>query len=170
MTDAVDRLPDLAGRALGGTVVYANDDFYASAHNLLTSGPAAYDPAAYDILGKVYDGWETRRRRDRPHGTPSDFVIVRLGAPGIVHGVTIDTAHFTGNYPASASVHATTHLGYPSPDELRRQLGPDYVAAGHARNWFATLAEQPSHNLGELSRPGDSNCLRRPSFGQHPPV
>lgn len=115
--DTLARMPDLAGRDLGGTVVFANDEFYGDAHNLLTPGPSAHDPLEFGIRGKVYDGWETRRRRDsddRP-----DFVIVRLGAPGIVHGVTIDTAHFRGNYPPAASVHATTALGYPSADELR---------------------------------------------------
>ena len=34
--------------------------------------------------------------------------IVRLGTPGIVRGVVIDTSHFTGNYPDKASVEACT--------------------------------------------------------------
>jgi allantoicase len=111
-----ETLPDLAARTLGGTVVYANDESFAGAHNLLTDGPAAHDVAAFDLRGKVYDGWETRRRRE----PGSDYAIVRLGAPGIVHSLTIDTAHFTGNYPPHASVHAATVLGYPSADELHR--------------------------------------------------
>ena len=65
--------------------------------------------------GKIYDGWETRRRRD---GGESDAAIVRLGVPGIIHGVVIDTAWFTGNYPPFASVEATGLEGYPSPEEL----------------------------------------------------
>jgi allantoicase len=113
-----EAMTDLAARALGGTVMFANDESFASAHNLLTAGPAAHDVAAFDLRGKVYDGWETRRRRDVPHGSGSDFAIIRLGAPGVVHGLTIDTSHFTGNFPPSASVHATTQLGYPSADEL----------------------------------------------------
>ena len=41
------------------------------------------------------DGWETRRRR-----TPGyDWCIVRLGLPGILRGVVVDTSFFTGNYP-----------------------------------------------------------------------
>ena len=54
---------------LGGTVVYANDESFASAHNLLTDGPASHDVAAFDLRGKVYDGWETRRRRERRQST-----------------------------------------------------------------------------------------------------
>ena len=46
------------------------------------------------------DGWETRRRRGPGH----DWAIVRLGAPGLLTGVEIDTNHFKGNYPDSASL------------------------------------------------------------------
>jgi allantoicase len=110
----VRRLPDLAGVVLGGSVVYANDESFAAAHNLIAPGPAAHDPDSFSYRGKVYDGWETRRRR-----TPGeDFAIVALAAPGIVRAVDVDTAHFTGNYPPFASVAATTLLGYPTADEL----------------------------------------------------
>ena len=104
------RLPDLASRALGGTVVYANDEFFADARNLIEPRPAVHDPAAFGIRGKEYDGWETRRRRE----PGEDFVIIRLAAPAIVRGVNIDTAHFRGNYPPSGSVAGATLLGYPS--------------------------------------------------------
>jgi allantoicase len=114
-----DNWPDLAARTLGGSVVVASDEAFASAHNLLTDGPAAHDVAAFDLRGKVYDGWETRRRRDIPHGSGSDYAVVRLGVAGVVHALTVDTAHFTGNYPPFASVHATTQLGYPSALRLR---------------------------------------------------
>ena len=80
-----------------------------------------HDPAAFGIRGKVYDGWETRRRRE----PGEDFVIIRLAAPAIVRGVNIDTAHFRGNYPPSASVDGATLLGYPSAAEvLARRLDP----------------------------------------------
>ncbi|MBV9822476.1 MAG: allantoicase [Actinobacteria bacterium] len=114
-------LPDLASRTLGGSVVWSNDDFFASAHNLINAGPAGHDPTTYDPRGKVYDGWETRRRRDLPAGADQvwDEAIVRLAVPGIVRGVLIDTSHFTGNYPPYASVEATTLLSYPSAEQLR---------------------------------------------------
>src|SRR6202035_2855649 len=107
-------LPDVAGRALGGAVLYANDEFYADAHNLIAPQFAGHDPAAFGVRGKIYDGWETRRRRE----PGDDFAIVRLGAPAVVHGVTIDTAHFTGNSPPFGSVEGATLLGYPSVAEV----------------------------------------------------
>jgi hypothetical protein len=107
-------LPDVASRVLGGAVLQANDEFYADAHNLIAPGPAAHDPAAFGVRGKLYDGWETRRRRE----PGEDFVIVRLAAPAVVRGVNIDTAHFKGNYPPFGSVDGATLLGYPPLDEV----------------------------------------------------
>jgi allantoicase len=107
-------LPDLASRLLGGSVMYANDEFFADAQSLIAAGPAVHDPAAFGPRGKIYDGWETRRRR----GPGEDFAIIRLAVPGVVRGVNIDTAHFVGNYPPFASVEATTVLGYPTVDAV----------------------------------------------------
>jgi allantoicase len=106
--------PDLAARSLGGSVVYASDEFYGPAHSLIEHGAADHDPAAFGPRGKMYDGWETRRRREP--GT--DFAIVRLAAPAVVRGVVIDTAHFRGNYPPSASVEGTMLDGYPDAAEV----------------------------------------------------
>jgi allantoicase len=142
-------LPDLAARTLGATVVWATDDFFASAHNLINAWPAAHDPAAYHARGKVYDGWETRRRRD---DQACDEVLLRLAVPGIVRGVVIDTSHFTGNYPPYASVEATTLLGYPSSDELRAATWTPLLAkselAGDTENSFAIfVADQLSSHV-----------------------
>jgi allantoicase len=93
-------LPDLALRSVGGAVVYANDDAFAAKENLITPGRPAFDPAAFDTQGKVYDGWETRRRRSPGH----DEAVVRLGVSGVVHGVVVDTAWFKGNYPPQIAV------------------------------------------------------------------
>jgi allantoicase len=139
-------LPDLASRAVGASVVWSNDDFFASAHNLINPGPAGHDPAAFDARGKVYDGWETRRRRDsgQPAAHPADEVIVRLAVPGIVRGVLIDTSHFTGNYPPYASVEGAILLGYPSADQLRGAEWTPLLArselAGDAENAHPVFA------------------------------
>ena len=115
MTGDFTTLPDLASRALGGSVVHANDELFAAKENLVTPAPASFDPAAFGPRGKVYDGWETRRRRDQG----CDEAIVRLGVPGTVAGVVVDTAFFTGNYPPEVSVEAAALDGYPSVEEVR---------------------------------------------------
>ena len=93
-------LPDLASSRLGGCVVAANDEFFAPKENLLLEGEATFDSGRYTDRGKWMDGWETRRRRD----PGNDWCVVRLGVPGIVRYIVIDTAHFRGNHPESASV------------------------------------------------------------------
>src|SRR3954469_4892010 len=112
MTDFA-RLPDLASRALGGAVVAANDEFFAAKENLVLAEPAA-ERSDFGHKGKEYDGWETRRRRTPGH----DWAIVRLGAPGIVAGVVVDPAFFTGNYPPQASLEGAAVEGHPSVEEL----------------------------------------------------
>jgi allantoicase len=107
-------LPDLASRELGGSVVWANDESFADRQNLILPGPPTFDVAAFGHRGKVYDGWETRRRRE----PGNDAAIVRLGVPGIVRGVVVDTTWFKGNYPPEVSVEAACVAGYPSPAEL----------------------------------------------------
>ncbi len=93
-------LPDLASRRLGGRAVAANDEFFAPKENLLREGDATFDPGRYTDRGKWMDGWETRRRRE----PGNDWCVVRLGVPGVARGVVVDTAHFRGNHPESASV------------------------------------------------------------------
>jgi allantoicase len=113
MTDFT-ALPDLASRLLGGGTVACSDEFFAAADNLVSPEPATFSPKTFGAKGQVYDGWETRRRREPGH----DWVIVRLGVPGIVRGVVVDTSWFTGNFPPYASLDACTVDGYPSPPEL----------------------------------------------------
>jgi allantoicase len=107
-------LPDLASRQLGGSVVAASDELFAEKENLIRPSPPVFSPAAFGNKGKVYDGWETRRRREPGY----DWAIVRLGCPGIVRGVLVDTAFFRGNFPPEISVEAACADGYPGPGEL----------------------------------------------------
>jgi allantoicase len=141
MTDFT-ALPDLASRRLGGGVVWANDEFFAAADNLVSPATPGFQPKSFGPKGQIYDGWETRRRREPGH----DQAVVRLGAPGVVRGVIIDTAHFTGNFPPYASVEACGVEGYPSPAELADApwfpLLPKVALAGDTRNAFAVDEEQ----------------------------
>src|SRR6476661_3374072 len=140
MTDFA-RLPDLASRALGGAVVAANDEFFAAKENLVLPEPAA-ERTDFGHRGKEYDGWETRRRRTPGH----DWVVVRLGAPGIVAGVVVDTAYFTGNYPPRASLDAAAVEGHPSVDELSKAdwqpLLPLTDLAGNKSNYFPVYSDR----------------------------
>ncbi|WP_395293453.1 allantoicase [Kitasatospora hibisci] len=117
-------LVDLASRLLGAGVVATNEDTFADAENLLVAKPAEFRPHTFGHKGQIMDGWESKRRRgvsaDQPHPADDDhdWTIVRLGVAGVIRGLIVDTAHFTGNYPESASVEAAAIPGHPSPDEL----------------------------------------------------
>jgi allantoicase len=133
------QLPDLAVRTLGGSVVHANDEAFAAKENLITPGPAVFDPTEFGHRGKVYDGWETRRRRESGH----DEAVVRLGIPGVVHGVVVDTAFFVGNYPPEVAVDglcAGPDIDPdvdPATDEGWRPLVSRTEVKGDSENVFA---------------------------------
>ena len=112
-------LVDLAAERLGGSVLHATDDFFASKDNLLKPQEAVFIEGKYTDRGKWMDGWESRRRRDYAYTTPGphpdfDSAIVRLGLPGIVRAVVVDTAFFTGNYPAACAIEGASIVGHPS--------------------------------------------------------
>lgn len=129
-------LPDLAARSLGGTVVSANDEFFAARDHLILDEAPGHRAATFGAKGQVYDGWETRRRRDAGH----DHAIIRLGASGVLRGVVIDTSFFTGNHPPYASVEGCAVDGYPDPARLAgaawRTLVPRSPIRGDSRNVF----------------------------------
>lgn len=81
---------DLAAIANGGRSVACSDMFFSSMHNLIMPGRAA----------NMGDGWETKRRR----GPGYDWVIVKLGRPGLLHEIEVDTNHFKGNYPDTCTI------------------------------------------------------------------
>lgn len=110
---------NLADRQLGAGVIAANDEFFAQRENLLLPGAAEFDPEHFGHKGKIMDGWETRRRRgvSAEHPWPTaedhDWALVRLGAPGVIRGIVVDTAHFRGNYPQAVSVEGVSVAGSP---------------------------------------------------------
>ncbi|MDQ3369174.1 MAG: allantoicase [Myxococcota bacterium] len=98
-------LPDLASDTVGGAAIACNDEFFAEKENLLRAHAAVWKEHEYTDRGKWMDGWETRRRRD--DGT-HDWCVVRLGLPGVIRGIVVDTAFFRGNFPESCAIYATT--------------------------------------------------------------
>jgi len=106
-------LPDLASESVGGAAIACNDEFFAEKENLLKPAPAVFKEHLYTDRGKWMDGWETRRFRPIDGVAPGldstvhDWCLIRLGLPGVVRGIVVDTAWFRGNYPASCAIQAT---------------------------------------------------------------
>ena len=107
-------LIDLASERLGGTVLYANDEFFAPKENLLKPGAPVFIEGKYTDNGKWMDGWESARRRSSGY----DWCIIRLGHAGRIHGVMVDTSHFRGNYPEQCSIDGAAVEGQPALEQL----------------------------------------------------
>jgi len=129
---------DLASRWLGGSVIAASDESFGDKENLLNPAEAAFEPGRYGNRGEIVDGWETRRRREPGH----DWALIRLGSPGRITSVIVDTSFFTGNFPEQCVIDACGSEGYPGPDELN-DPATDWVGIvprsrlrGDARNAF----------------------------------
>jgi len=124
-----EQLVDLASERLGGAVLLANDDFFAEKENLVRDEAPLWIADRYTDRGKWMDGWESRRRRTPGH----DWCVVRLGMPGVVRGVVVDTAFFRGNYPEACWIE-----GAVAPADA----DPVMLAADHTA-WFPLLPRVP---------------------------
>jgi allantoicase len=93
-------LIDLAQPRLGSKVIFKTDDFFASANRIIDPKPPVFKDRLFDKNGKWMDGWESRRKRTSGH----DYLIIKLGKPGSIAKVDINTAHFNGNQPSMVSL------------------------------------------------------------------
>ena len=99
-------LIDLAQPRLGTKVIYKTDDFFASASRIIDPSPAVFKEGLFDKNGKWMDGWESRRKRNKGH----DYIILKLGKPGSIKKIDVDTSHFNGNQPAMISIEGTNSI------------------------------------------------------------
>ncbi|MGA8143541.1 MAG: allantoicase [Candidatus Acidiferrales bacterium] len=146
-------LVDLASRRLGGRVLEANDDFFAPKENLLKPSKPIFIDGKYTDRGKWMDGWETRRRR-----TPGyDWCVIRLGLPGVIRGVVVDTSFFKGNFPEHFSLEACDLGSPPYSAEKSRLKSPK-------TNWIEivskTALEGDSRNSFSVANSGRFTHLR----------
>jgi allantoicase len=130
-------LVDLACESVGGAAIACNDEFFAEQENLLRAHDAVWKEHEYTDRGKWMDGWETRRYRPADGQAPGrdsdvhDWCVVRLGLPGVIKGVVVDTAFFRGNYPDTCAVY-----GASIDDALD-------LRALHAAHWIELVPRSP---------------------------
>lgn len=117
---------DLAHVLAGGRVVFTSDQHFGVGSNLILPG-----------RGKdMGDGWETRRSRQKGH---KDWVVIRLGTPGHLTSVEVDTAHFKGNFPESCEIHAleSSELIPLDTDDAWTLILPRTKLGPHKQHYFA---------------------------------
>lgn len=83
---------DLASALNGGRVLAFSNAHFGAYQRLLAPGRGR----------DMGDGWETRRLRE----PGNDWLILALGGRGRIKKALIDTCHFKGNFPESASLRA----------------------------------------------------------------
>ena len=118
---------NLAETKFGSKIIYKTDEFFGAANRILSSSKPVFKEGVYDKHGKWMDGWETRRKRKKGH----DFLIIKLGRPGKIFNVDIDTSYFSGNHPSQASLEACYSKKNPTKKTIwktilsKKKLGPD---------------------------------------------
>ncbi|MDF2696938.1 MAG: Allantoicase [Labilithrix sp.] len=146
------QLIDLAAERLGGSVLWATDDFFAEKENLLKPQDAVFIDGKYTDRGKWMDGWESRRKRSYAESSRTypdfDSCIIRLGLSGVVRGFVVDTAHFKGNYPKACAIEGASIEGHPdvsallSSDVRWTEILPRSELAGDSKNLFTVDVPQ----------------------------
>ncbi|KAL6047216.1 hypothetical protein STEG23_021901, partial [Scotinomys teguina] len=112
------QLVDMASEHTGGKVLFATDDFFAPAENLIKSDSPIFKEHEYTQFGKWMDGWETRRKRIPGH----DWCVIQLGIQGIIRGVDVDISYFSGSYAPRMSIQAANLTEERVPDIPPREV------------------------------------------------
>ena len=159
-------LVDLASERVGGAVLAANDEFFAPKENLIKASRPVFEEDRYTDRGKWMDGWETRRRR-----TPGyDWCLIKLGLPGILRGVVVDTSYFKGNYPEQCQLEACAADTRASVEQLTSASAhwvvilPPSDLKGDTQNLFAIENPQRFTHLRFKIFP-DGGVARLRAFG-----
>ena len=147
---------NLAEPKFGSRVIYKTDQFFGAANKILNSQKPIFKEGVYDNHGKWMDGWETRRKRENGH----DFLIIKLGRPGKIYNVDIDTSFFSGNQPEQASLQACFSKKNPTKNTnwktilKKKRLGPDqnhnFKIKNHSTFNFVKLNIFPDGGVARL--------------------
>lgn len=131
MTRKVNKWVQLEQPRLGSRVTYATDEFFGAKERLIDPADPVFIADKYDDHGKWMDGWESRRKREAGH----DYCVIRFGVPGIVHGLDVDTSHFTGNYPPQVSIDGCVSDD-EVPDDGWQEILPRTDISGDTHNFL----------------------------------
>ncbi|KYQ89571.1 allantoicase [Tieghemostelium lacteum] len=109
----VNEYAELLSDKVGGRVLGCSDQWFAPCVNLIKHSAPIWDAEKFVDTGKWMDGWETKR-----HNPSFDWCVLKLGIPGTIVGIEIDTSYFTGNYPPYAQLESICVEGEPTLDQL----------------------------------------------------
>ncbi|WP_432473969.1 allantoicase [Amphritea sp. HPY] len=131
---------NLADARLGAKAIFVTDDWFADVNRMLQADEPVWKEGVFDDNGKWMDGWESRRKRFEGY----DRAIIRLGVPGVIKGVDIDTRYFTGNFPPSASIEACyCASGDPIEATEWEEILPSIALQGDSHHLHAIQDSRP---------------------------
>jgi len=147
---------DLAAARNGGIPTSWSDQAFGTlASNLLLPGRGP----------DMADGWETARSRTDDH---VDWVIVKLGVPGKVKSLLLDTAHFRGNFPEQAHIAGIYDLSEDGPQNLDgrwRDLNMLSECEADKEHTFECLDQETTFTHVKLTILPDGGVKRLRVFG-----
>jgi len=106
-------LVNLASPKMGTKILSVSDEFFGEAIRMLSDKEPVFIEDKFDEHGKWMDGWESKRRRDGGN----DWVIIKLGSPGVISTIEVDTSYFTGNFPPFFSLEGCYSSEIPNDDD-----------------------------------------------------
>ena len=130
------KMINLADPRIGTKIIFKTDDFFAAADRILKIETPVFKDGLFDKHGKWMDGWETRRRRSKGF----DYLILKLGKPGKIFNIDIDTTHFNGNQPTHVSLEGCLSKTKPNKKTKwsslmnKKKLGPDRNHSFRSKN------------------------------------
>ncbi|KAL0832989.1 hypothetical protein ABMA28_001112 [Loxostege sticticalis] len=124
------------------------------------------------------DGWETARRLDRPEiieanddGTlklpGQEWAILKLGFPGKIQKICVDTAHFKGNYPDSVKIEGA-YIGCadwcPESSYSWKPILKASKLSANQEHWFDCSSESITHIKVTMAPDGGISRIRTYGF------
>jgi len=158
---------DLLSERVGGKALYCSDEWFAPASNLVKFGRGVMKPGHFVDTGQWMDGWESRRSYDRkrPNNTDHDFCVLKLGIPGIIHGVDVDTNHFRGNAPEFVSIEAAVVKGEVNDATEWVEILSKTATTPHSQHLFDINSDQVWTHL-RLNIFPDGGVARLRAYGE----
>ncbi|MGE3975257.1 MAG: serine hydrolase [Bdellovibrionales bacterium] len=110
-------------KILGAQIIFASDQKFARAENLMSDHFPIFDPELFGWQGKIMDSWESVRHNYADY----DRLHLRLAKPTQIHYVSFSTKYHDGNQPQFVGLSALKEK-----EEKWVELVKKTSMAGHA--------------------------------------
>lgn len=142
---------DLLNERVGGKALACSDEWFAECAGLVKQSDPVFKEGHFVPTGQWMDGWESRRSYGRAEHRSGerdyDWCTLKLGIPGVIKGVDIETTHFRGNAPEHASLEGAWVDGDLGEDAQWFDILATQPTEAHSHNYYDAQTEQPCTHL-----------------------